>query len=51
MGDQLVLEGVAPDGARIRYTLKERQSADGRELWGIAEASFGPASVSLKRVR
>jgi hypothetical protein len=51
VGDRVVLEGVASDGAKIRYTLKERERADGREVWGIVEASFGAAAVSLKRVR
>jgi len=51
VGDRVVLEGVAPDGAKIRYTLKERERADGREVWGIVEANFGAAAVSLKRIR
>ena len=51
VGDRVVLEGVTPDGARIRYTLKERGGADGHELWGMVDASFGAAMVSLKRVR
>lgn len=51
VGDRVVLEGVASDGARIRYTLKQRQSADGHEIWGVVEASFGAAAVSFKRVR
>ena len=50
VGNKVVLDGRYPGGDRIRYTLKERQNADGtRELWGLAEASFGGASVSLKR--
>jgi len=51
VGDRLVLDGVAPDGGKIRYTLKERDSAGGRELWGMAQATFGAAMVSLRRVR
>jgi len=51
VGDRVVLEGVASDGAKIRYTLKERERADGREVWGIVEANFGAAAVSLKRIR
>jgi len=51
VGDRVVLEGVASDGAKIRYTLKERERTDGREVWGIVEASFGAAAVSLKRIR
>jgi hypothetical protein len=52
VGDWVVLDGVAADGGRIRYTLKERRDAGGdHELWGIAEAAFGAAAVSLKRVR
>ena len=50
-GDRVVLEGVASDGAKIRYTLKERERANGREVWGIVEANFGAAAVSLKRIR
>ena len=48
--DRVVLEGVTPDGAQIRYTLKERDGSGGREIWGIVEASFGAAMVTLKRV-
>ena len=51
VGDRVVLEGVASDGAKIRYTLKERQSPDGHEIWGVVQASFGAAAVSFKRVR
>lgn len=50
-GDKVVVDGVAGNGAWIRYTLKERQAADGHELWGVVEASYGAAAVSLKRVR
>lgn len=50
VGNKVVLLGAFQNGSRIRYTLKERQNADGtRELWGLAEASFGGASVTLKR--
>jgi hypothetical protein len=48
-GDRVVLEGVAPDGAKIRYTRKERGGAGGHELWDMVEASFGAALVSLNR--
>jgi hypothetical protein len=51
VGDRLVLEGVAPDGGKIQYTLKERNGAGGRELWGMAQATFGAAILSLQRVR
>ena len=51
MGDKVVLMGVAADGARIRYTLKEREHMGGRELWGVVEASYGAAAVSLKPIR
>jgi len=50
VGDRLVLEGVAPDGGKIRYTLKERNGTGGRELWGMAQATFGAAMLSLQRV-
>ena len=51
LGDRVVLDGVTPDGAHIRYTLKERDGAGGREMWGMVQASFGAALVSLKRVQ
>ena len=51
VGDRLVLQGVDPSGGKVRYTLKERASADGHELWGMVEASFGAAMISLQRVR
>ena len=52
VGDRLVLEGVAPDGGKIRYTLKERRDgAGGHELWGMVQATFGAAILSLQRVR
>jgi hypothetical protein len=51
-GDWVVLDGAFSGGNRIRYTLKERRNADGsHELWGVGEASFGAASVSLKKTR
>ena len=51
-GNWVVLDGAFAGGTRIRYTLKERRNADGsHELWGVAEASFGGASVSLKKTR
>jgi hypothetical protein len=51
VGNRVVLDGVSPNGGWIRYTLKERRNADGtHELWGVAEASFGGAAVSLKRI-
>ena len=31
-GDRVVLLGTYPGGGRIRYTLKERERADGHEL-------------------
>jgi hypothetical protein len=32
--------------------LKERRNADGsHELWGIADADFGAAAVSLKKAQ
>jgi len=51
VGDRLVLEGAAPDGGKIRYTLKERANAGGHELWGMVQATFGAAMISLQRVR
>jgi hypothetical protein len=51
VGDRLVLDGLDPTGAKIRYTLKERQTAGGHELWGMVEADFGAALLSLKRIR
>jgi len=51
-GNWVVLDGAFAGGNRIRYTLKERRSADGtHELWGVGEATFGAASVSLKKTR
>jgi len=53
VGNRVMLEGVSPNNAgRVRYTLKERRDADGsHELWGIADADFGAAAVSLKKTR
>ena len=52
IGNWVVLDGAFAGGSRIRYTLKERRNADGtHELWGVGEASFGGASVSLKKTR
>jgi len=48
--DRLLLDGVTPDGAHIRYTLMERRESTGLELWGMVEASFGSAMLSLTRV-
>lgn len=50
-GDRVVLLGVAANGARIRYAFKEREGAGGHEIWGVVEASYGAAAVSLKRAR
>jgi hypothetical protein len=50
IGDRVVLDGVAPDGAKIRYILKEREGAGGYEMWGLVQATFGSAMLSLKRV-
>jgi len=49
--DRLLLDGASPDGAHIRYTLMERSKSSGHELWGMVEASFGSAMLSLSRVR
>ena len=48
--DRLLLDGVSPNGAHVSYTLKERSKGSGHELWGIGEASFGSATLSLTRV-
>jgi hypothetical protein len=48
-GDRVVLQGSYQGGDKVRYMLKQRQRADGHELWGIVEASFGAAAVSLTR--
>ena len=50
VGGRVVTDGVAADGAKIPYTLKEREGSDGREMWGMVQATFGPAMLSLKRV-
>ena len=49
--DRVMLEGTSPrNTGTVRYTLKERKNADGsHELWGIADADFGAAAVSLKK--
>ena len=51
--DRVMLEGTSPrSSGRVRYTLKERKNADGsHELWGVADADFGAAAVSLKKTR
>jgi len=53
VGNRVMLDGTSPNNAgRVRYTLKERKDPDGaHELWGIADASFGAAAVSLKKIR
>jgi len=48
--DRFLLDGVSPDGSHIRYTLMERRQGSGHELWGMVEASFGSAMLSLTRV-
>ena len=48
--NRLLLDGVNPDGADVRYTLMERSRSDSHELWGMLEASFGAATLSLTRV-
>jgi len=48
--DRLLLDGVSLNGGHIRYTLMERSKSSGRELWGMVEASFGSAMLSLTRV-
>ena len=49
-GDKVILDGAYPEGSHLRYTLKGRERSGGDELWGMVEANFGRASVSLKRV-
>lgn len=51
--DRVQLEGTSPRQSRpVRYTLKQRTNADGsRELWGVADADFGAAAVSLKKAQ
>lgn len=49
-GNRVILDGAYPEGSQLRYTLKGRERSGGDELWGIVEAAFGRASVSLKRV-
>ena len=47
------ISGISYSDSRpVRYTLKQRQNADGsHELWGMADADFGAAAVSLKKAR
>jgi hypothetical protein len=51
--DRVMLAGTSPRmSGSVRYTLKERKNADGsHELWGVADADFGAAAVSLKKTR
>jgi len=49
-GDRILLEGADRGGDRISYTLKDRDRAGDRELWGLVQARFGTAMVSMKRV-
>ena len=51
--NRVMLEGTSPrNSGAVRYTLKERKNADGsHELWGMADADFGAAAVSLKKTR
>ena len=51
VGDRLVLQGTDQSGGKIRYTLKDRATGSGHELWGMVEASFGAAILNLQRVR
>ena len=50
VGDRPVLDGLDPARGKIRYTLKERPTTGGHELWGMVEADFGAALLSLKLV-
>ena len=49
--DRVQLEGTSPRQSRpVRYTLKQRSNADGsHDLWGVADADFGAAAVSLRK--
>ena len=49
-GDRLVLAGVTGDGTPIRYTFKRRQKGGEDELWGMVEARYGSAAVSVTRM-
>ena len=49
-GDRILLEGADRGGDGISYTLKDRDRAGDRELWGLVQARFGTAMVSMKRV-
>ncbi len=42
-GNRLVLDGVSSEGEKIRYSLKQRHSAEGFELWGPTAARAGPS--------
>jgi len=48
--DRVVLEGNAGDGSPLRYTFKQREQGGEHELWGVVQARFGTAAVTVRRV-
>ena len=50
-GDSVVLEGITGEGTPIKYSFKHRQKSGEEELWGMAQARYGTAAVSLTKAR
>lgn len=50
-GDRVVIQGRLADGQPIKYTLRQRQTASGPELWGSVTVREGNAEVSLKKTQ
>ena len=49
--DRVWLEGVTGDGTPIKYSFKHRQKGGEEELWGMAQARYGTAAVSVTKAR
>ena len=48
-GDRVWLEGITGDGTPIKYSFKHRQEGGEEELWGMAQARYGTAAVSVTK--
>jgi hypothetical protein len=50
-GDRVLIQGRTADGQPIKYTLRQRQSASGPELWGTVAAREGNVEISLRKAK
>jgi len=50
-GDRVVVQGQTGDGQPFKYTLRQRQTSSGPELWGTVAAREGNTEVSLKKAQ